>query len=296
MGILTLLSCKQMDWSKNLREPKFWLLAIAAAIAAVHLTLLSRSDNSDLFATSLLFWLAAGSLVWDNRDTYKFDSNLIPSLVGLLFMALIFVRVAFSPDSASSAWMLPFIATLGLGLLASGFKGLRQYWKELIIFGLLAIYPLLKLTLQAIDLSELTAMAATFNLSYLGFQVQRQGVFLVMPTSRVEVYGACSGIQSILQLLCISVLFLLMFPLRHRWQSVLTVVAAIVIAFVVNAMRVALMAILNNAGDKNAFDYWHLGQGSLIFSAIAVFFFGLFCWLAFLRSPQKPDSGTQENA
>lgn len=286
-----------MDWSEKLREPKFWLLAIAAAVAAVHLTLLSRADNSDIFATSLLFWLAAGSLIWDNRDTYKLDSSLVPSLVGVGLLGLILLRIIFAPNSASSAWLLPLIATLSLGLLASGFRGLRQYWKPLVIFGLLAIYPLLKLTLQAIDLSELTAMAAAFNLSYLGFPVQRQGVFLIMPTSRVEVYGACSGIQSILQLLCIAVLFLLMFPLKHRWQGALTVVAAVVIAFVVNALRVALMAILNNAGDKNAFDYWHLGQGSLIFSAIAVFVFGLFCWLVFLRSPsQKPNSGAQENA
>lgn len=286
-----------MDWSQKLQEPKFWLLAIAAAVAAVHLTLLSRTDNSDIFATSMLFWLAAGSLIWDNRETYKFDSSLIPSIVGLLLLALILLRVVGSPDSTSSAWILPFIGTLSIGLLASGFKGLRQYWKEFIIFGLLAIYPLLQLTLQAIDLSELTAMAASFNLSYLGFPVQRQGVFLVMPTSRVEVYGACSGIQSILQLLCISVLFLLMFPLKHRWQQVLTVVAAVAIAFSVNAARVALMTILNNSGDKNAFDYWHLGQGSLIFSAIAVFIFGLFCWLVFLRTPSaKPDSGAQENA
>jgi cyanoexosortase A len=286
-----------MDWSQKLQEPKFWLLAIAAAVAAVHLTLLNRADNSDIFATSLLFWLAAGSLIWDNRDIYQFGSSLIPSLVGVLLLGLILLRITFTPDSVSSAWILPLLATVSLGLLASGFKGLRQYWKQLVIFGLLAIYPLLKLTLQAIDLSELTAMAAAFNLSYLGFPVQRQGVFLIMPTSRVEVYGACSGIQSILQLLCISVLFLLMFPLRHRWQTVLTVVSAVVIAFVVNALRVALMAILNNAGDKNAFDYWHLGQGSLIFSAIAVFVFGLFCWLAFLRTPaQKPDSGAQENA
>lgn len=285
-----------MDWSKNLQEPKFWLLAIAAAVAAVHLTLLNRINDSDIFAISVLFWLAVGSLIWDNHSTFKLDSSLVASLVGLLLIGLIMLRTMLSPDSASSVWVMPLIAMTGLGLLASGFQGLRQYWKELIIFGLLAIYPALKLALQAIDLSELTAMAASFNLSYLGFPVQRQGVFLVMPTSRVEVYGACSGIQSILQLLCISVLFLLLFPLRHRWQRVLTVGMAVVVAFSVNALRVALMAILNNGGNKEAFHYWHEGQGSLIFSAIAVFVFGFFCWLFFLRtSPQKPDSGAQEN-
>lgn len=281
-----------MDWSRTLKEPRFWLLAIAVAIAIVHLSLLSRIDDSDLFATSALFWLAAGSLIWDSRETFDFNSGIFASLVGLVILALVLLRSSFSPDSVSTAWALPFIATVGLGLLASGFKGLRQYWKALVIFGLLAVYPLLKLTLQAIDLSEITAMAGAFNLSYLGFPVQRQGVFLVLPKSRVEVYGACSGIQSILQLLSISVLFLLLFPLRTHWQKAVCVGSAVIIAFVVNSFRVALMAILNNGGDKNAFEYWHTGNGSLIFSAIAVLIFGGFCWFAFLRqTPSTPESG-----
>lgn len=289
-----------MDWSQTLKTPKFWLLAIAGAIAAVHLTLLSRIDNSDIFAMSALFWLATGSLIWDRQDDLQLESQLLPSLVGMGLIGLILLRVSATPDTAFAIWMLPLIGLSGLGLLASGFKGLRQYWRELLIFGLLAAYPLLQMSLRAIDLSELTAMAAAFNLSYLGFPVVRQGVFIVLPpASRVEVYGACSGLQSILQLLCISVLFLLMFPLKHRWQQVVTVIAAIAIAFIVNSFRVSLMAFLNSGSDKNAFDYWHVGQGSLIFSAIAVFLFGLFCWVCFLRTAPPPtptDSGAQENA
>lgn len=286
-----------MDWSQTLKQPKYWLLALVAAIAAIHLTLLSRIDNSELFATCLLFWIAAGSLIWDRYETLNLESNWVASLLGTLIVIGMLTRVGSSPDSASSAWALPLVAGLGTGLLASGFKGLRQYWREFIIFGLLAVYPLLRLTLEAIDLSEITAKAASFMLWYSGFPVRLQGVFLLMPTSRVEVYGACSGIQSILQLLSISVLFLLMFPLRSHIQKVLCVVAAVVIGFVVNALRVALMAILNNAGDKNAFDYWHEGQGSLIFSAIAVLVFGCFCWFFFLRNPnQKTDSGAEGNA
>ncbi len=286
-----------MEWSQTLKEPKYWLLALVAALAAIHLTLLSRVDNSELFATCLLFWIAAGSLVWDRYQTLNLESHWIASLLGALIVIGMVTRVGVSPDSASSGWALPLVAGLGTGLLASGFKGLRQYWREFIIFGLLALYPLLRLTLEAIDLSEITAKAASFVLWYSGFPVRLQGVFLQLPKGRVEVYGACSGIQSILQLLSISVLFLLMFPLRSHIQKVLCVVAAVAIGFVVNALRVALMAILNNAGDKNAFDYWHEGQGSLIFSAIAVLIFGAFCWFFFLRKPDpKTDPGAQENA
>lgn len=286
-----------MDWSRTLQEPKFWLLAIAAALAAIHLSLLGRVNDSEMFATCILFWLVAGSLLWDEHEALKLESGLASTLVGLMILVFTLLRSTFSPDSLSTAWMFPCIAAFGLSLIAAGFRGLRQFWKQLVIFSLLASYPLLRLSLQAIDLSELTAMTAHFNLLYLGFPVQREGVFLVMQTSRVEVYGACSGIQSILQLLSISILFLLMFPLRSHLQKALCVLAAILIAFIINSLRVALMAILNNAGDKNAFNYWHEGNGSLIFSAIAVLIFGLFSWFFFLRSSsQSLSSGVDENA
>jgi cyanoexosortase A len=286
-----------MDWSQTLKEPKYWLLALVAALAAIHLTLLSRGDNSELFATCLLFWIAAGSLIWDRYQTLNLESNLFASVLGAVIVIGMITRASLSPDSVSSACALPLVAGLGTGLLASGFKGLRQYWREFIIFGLLAVYPLLRLTLEAIDLSEITAKAASFMLWYSGFPVQLKGVFLYLPKGSVQVYGACSGIQSILQLLSISVLFLLMFPVRSHIQKVLCVVAAVIIGFVVNALRVALMAILNNTGNKNAFYYWHEGQGSLIFSAIAVLVFGCFCWFFFLRKPdQKTDSGAEGNA
>jgi cyanoexosortase A len=287
----------KMELSKRLQEPKFWLLAIVAAIAALHLTLLSRIDDSDMFATSILFWVAAGSLVWDKHDTLMLESKPLPTVLGLLMLAFILLRTALSGDSVSSAWAIPLISALAVGLLASGFKGLKQYWKELLIFGLLAIYPFLKLLLQIVDLSEITAKTASAMLWYVGFNVQRQGVFLILPTSRVEVYGACSGLQSILQMLAISVLFLLMFPIRSHVKKTLCVVIALLIGFLVNAIRVALMVILNNAGNKSAFDYWHEGDGSLVFAAIAVLIFGGFCWLTFLRqSSQTPDSGAKGNA
>ncbi|NJP09054.1 MAG: cyanoexosortase A [Leptolyngbyaceae cyanobacterium RU_5_1] len=291
-----------MDLSRYL-EPKFWLLAIAAALVALHLTLLSHADDTELFATSVLFWVAAGSLLWDKYQTVTLQSGVISSAIGSLMLILLGLRVASSPDSSSSGWAFPLVAAIGLGLLASSAKGLRQYWKELTIFGLLAIYPFLELTLQSIDLSEITAKAATLILGYLGLEVQRQGVFLnilghgATVSSRVQVYGACSGIHNMLQMLNISVLFLLMFPVRSHLQKMLCVGVAIAIGFVINSIRVALMAILNNAGDKYAFDYWHEGTGSLMFSAIAVLLFGCFCWFAFLRQPtQKPDSGAEGNA
>jgi cyanoexosortase A len=131
---------------------------------------------------------------------------------------------------------------------------------------------------------------------YTGFEVKRQGLFLFLPTGRVEVYGACSGLHSVLQMLNISVLFLLLFPVRSHLQKLFCILFAVVLGFFVNAIRVALMAILIAFSNKQAFEYWHGGDGSLVFSMISVLLFGCFCWFVFLRTPQKPlDTGAQTN-
>jgi cyanoexosortase A len=131
---------------------------------------------------------------------------------------------------------------------------------------------------------------------YIGFDVRREGLSLLLPTGRVDVYGACSGIQSMLQMLYISVLFVLLFALRSRVQQFLTVGLAVLIGFLVNAARVGLMAVLVAFSQKDAFDYWHTGNGSLIFAAIAVALFGSFCWFAFLRTtPSVTDTGNSSN-
>jgi cyanoexosortase A len=287
-----------MDWVERLREPKYWLLGITAAVAALHLTLINHANNQELFATAALFWLVAGSLLWDKQETLKLISSPIASLVGAALVAFFLFRSASPSDSELILSGLPFLAVLGVALLASGFTGLRQYWRELLIFGLLAFNPVVKLILNAINLPLLTAKAATFLLWYSGFQVRREELFLLLPTGRVEVYGACSGVQSILQMLNIGVLFLLMVPTPLRWgQKILCLVMAVLVGFIVNALRVALMAILVAFSQKGAFQFWHDGQGSLIFSVISVLVFGGLCWLAFLRtSPNKSDPGAPANA
>ncbi|HEY9617004.1 MAG TPA: cyanoexosortase A [Microcoleaceae cyanobacterium] len=276
-----------MDLPIRLQEPRFWFLSSAAAFAALHLTLVNRTGNSELLTTSLLFWVVVASLIWEQRHSLTFHGNLVTGAIGATLVGMTLLRSAALPDASTFLHLLPFVCFLGLALLASGLDGLRQYWKEILIFGLLAIQPVLEIFLQAINLSHLTAMTAAFLLKYMGFIVERDGIFLNMPTGRVEVYDACSGIQSTLQMLNISVLFLMMFPLRTRLHRILCLSVGVLIGYLVNALRVALMAILVAFSNRQAFEYWHGGDGSLIFSALAVALFGGFCWFTFLRNSNQ---------
>ena len=62
----------------------------------------------------------------------------------------------------------------------------------------------------------------------------------------------------------------------NKTQKGLLLVGAIIIGFTINGVRVALMAILVSSYNQEAFKYWHIGNGSLIFSTITVLTFGLY--------------------
>lgn len=260
---------------------KYWLLGIAAALITLHLSLTCRSASTDLMSTSFLFWIAVSSLVWKKRDTLNLESDVFSSIFGALLISLLLFKSMYLSGYDHFIRILPFLSVLGLGLLASGVRGLKQYWQELLLLVFLAVPPgLLSLF---IDISVLTAKFAAFVLWLLGFEVSRQGVNVVLPTGFVEVYHGCSGVLVMLQLLGLAFILLVMFPTTLS-QKILVPVVAIILAFVVNGVRVALMAVLVASYNQEAFKYWHVGDGSLIFSIIAVLIFGFFCHFMLLQT------------
>lgn len=80
-------------------------------------------------------------------------------------------------------------------------------------------------------------------------------------------------------LLGLSVLGLVMFPLKGWFKQILVPLVGLVLGFLANVIRVALMAIFA-ASNKAAFDLWHTGEGSYVFAFLAVLLLGLFYrWL-----------------
>ncbi|MEM8778093.1 MAG: cyanoexosortase A [Cyanobacteria bacterium P01_G01_bin.49] len=265
----------QLPSTSFLTSSQFCLLATGSGLLAIHLTLSYRSGNSSSFALSLLFWLAVTSSVWNQRHRLKLKSGFFPSFLGLLMIAILLIRSLTLP-TPSFLGVFPFLSFLALGLLASGFKGLNQYWRELTVLFFLRL-PEVFLE-PIIDISFLSAKFATLILWYAGFDVYRQGTEVLLPNGGVNVTISCSGFGAILHLLGLAVLFLVMFPLEGLKKKIIVPLVAISIAFIVNGFRVVLLAIFANAHNQKALNLWHTGEGSLVFSLISVILFGLFCY------------------
>ena len=281
-----------MNWIIELKEPKYWLLGIGAALVGLHLSQLGQAPNDDLQFLSIVLWLVVGSLVWEKKDTFDLKSGLFGTFFGISLIVIVLAR-SISP-AGYQFYLLPFLSLLGLCLLASGFRGLYQYYKELIIIGLLTLHPFFVSMLKAIDLPTLTTKFGAFGLNLLGFEAIREGVFIQLPTGAVEVYEACSGVESIIQMFNIAVIFLLLVP-TNTIQKIICLVLGITLGFVVNGARVVLLALLVAWSERDAFNFWHEGNGSLVFSMISTGIFMLIVWLAFLRNEEiDSDSGEWE--
>lgn len=265
-------------------DPQYWLAGIGAGLIAINLTLTWRGDNVEVLGNNFMFLGAAGFLIWEKREKLKLESSFPATMLGLALVAIVLIKSSAISGYDVFLRVSPLISGIGLALIASGFQAWKQYWQELTLL----IFPVISpgLLLKVFDVSLITAKFSTFILWYLNFPVKNNGSYIILPTGVVDVYFGCSGYSSMIQLLGLSVLFLFMFPTTKK-QKIYLPILAVTIGFVVNAIRVALMAYLVAYSTDKAFDYWHQGDGSLIFSMIAVAIFGFFCWLFVLREDDK---------
>lgn len=267
-------------------SPAFLLLVLSAAIIAIHLTLIFKIGSSDRQITSMLFWATAAYLIWERHEKLQFQTGVVASTLGSIAILLLLLKcTGYCEESFLIGY--PFIASIALALLASGFRGLRSYWREILLLFFAGIPEVLMAKFT--DPSPITAQFASSMLWYSGLPVTRNGIYLMLPGGSVQVYSGCSGVVAMTQLLGMAVLFLMLLPLPWKWyQKLIIPVAAVAIGFLVNAMRVSLMAILVSQRQMAAFDYWHDGSGSLVFSVIGTGFLVLLVWLLIKVFDPKP--------
>ena len=275
------------------RQRWFWLVALAALAAAVYLGLLERINDTSNIGMSGLFLLGACSLIWDDRRKLTLETDLPSTLLGggLVLLTLIYSNYLlgldsnhFSSEVATKEFFIcrvsPFISLGGVALLASGFQNLRQFWRPLAIVAAMGIPSVFFINLS--DISPITARFSHFLMLYGGIEaVLRDNIYIYLslgPNTQgaVKVYEACSGIEAMNYLFSLSLMCLIMFPLKSRKLMIATPIIALIMGFVINSFRVVLMAILTALQNTTAFDYWHDGRGSLTFGMAAVLALGGF--------------------
>ncbi len=141
-----------------------------------------------------------------------------------------------------------------------------------ILFLLLAI-PIPFVDIVAPPTQVISAVSSASLASISGIPVQREGLVLNMPTGKFEVAIECSGINSIISLLMISIIyaFILEGSLLMKFTIVLS---SIPLALIGNILRiVSILTVANKYGQETALNYFHDFSSLLLFSIALI---GLF--------------------
>jgi exosortase len=204
-------------------------------------------------------------IAWLKKDeilatTYK---PFLPGLVvvvlgGLQLMAATLGVELFLARTA-------FIVSLGGILLTmGGWKLLKDLGFPLFLLCFMVPLPSIIYNQITFPLQLLASQIAEHTLSAVGIPVLRDGNILELPSQRLSVVEACSGIRSLLSLTFLSLVYGYFFD-NKTWMRWVLLVLTVPIALTANAFRVTITGILSEVNPELAQGLFHSLEGWVIF-------------------------------
>ncbi|WP_094554077.1 archaeosortase/exosortase family protein [Synechococcus sp. 1G10] len=267
-------------------------LTLLAGLASTQLTLLMRAGMAPFAIMASLSWLGGGLLLVEQED--KDDvlelgrilrRRLFPGVLLLLWALLVLSFAARLYDPLLH--LVPVASLLGLALALGARWRSRLVLELTVIALLLPAQVLINRFLPTAQLAAVTAWVSAFLLWLVGQPALSEGDRIVMQEQILVVDASCTGVNTMALCLAATLLLVLLIPPPSwRWGRSATVaimaMLALVLAFAVNAIRVALLGLTTHDppkawyGSLMSFDFWHDGGGSNLFSLTAM---GLVCGL-----------------
>ena len=259
----------------QLESPNFWLLTVTGLLIALNWHLVKYDF------LYLIFWIAALSITWQNKNNRSFSSNFFSTSIGSFLISWMLFRCIISNNNTDIlVRAYPLISLLGICLLASKVSKIFQYWREIVIVSLTSIpFEHIFTWLSPTDsVSVLDAKLSRIILWYLGFNVHQIDNIVYLPTGSIQIANACSSFNLLWLMWQFSLVVCLCFSLKKS-QKIWLGIWANIIALFANGIRLCLMAILVANNHQEAFDYWHGTSGAEIFTTSAILLFALAYWL-----------------
>lgn len=256
--------------------PYVYFIAIACGFAMIHFLLINQSNNkSDDLIFTVLPWAGLIFLLWQKKEQINLESDYLSSIMGFLLIGLILMKsVNLFWFEASFIKVIPLLGIIGLLLITSGFKSLKNYAREIIILTIFIIPSdsLERIVNRVFQVNVLTAKMSTMFLWYSGIEVSSDGAIINFPDSSVFVDYPCTGVSSMLILLKLSILAICVFNKSLKITIFLTFIS-IIIGFFLGVIRASILALIIK--DTELFNYWHGDDGGSIFAMISMGVFAL---------------------
>ena len=157
-----------------------------------------------------------------------------------------------------------------------GVAGLRTAWFPLLFLAFAIPAPGFVIDDLTAPLKHLAATLSTASLAEVGLPVAREGVTIMVAQYQLLVEDACSGMNSLVGLTAISLLYIYLRRRASPLYAVLLAAFVIPIAIAANVVRIITLILITYAfGDEVAQSFIHMAAGLLLFGTALLLVFAL---------------------
>jgi cyanoexosortase A len=282
--------------NSSFKDQNFLSLVILGLVFAIYLRIYWRcnEDINRVFVLGIIYACFFFKF-YQKQNKISFSSSLGSQLVGLLIIFIPLVRsrlILFIEEGSAFQYisiLFVLISVIGYIILIIGFKGLKQFKKELIFLSIASVLlPFINIVVSIVGnsikdnfLTIISAKFATFFLWYLGFNPVNQASMINVNGGAIDVIWGCTGWHLFMILLQLSCCVLFLFRSSFK-NPLFPFIISFCISFFLSIIRLIIMALVIK--DKVAFDYWHHGQGSSLFTSASMV---LFWAIIFFKLPSS---------
>ncbi len=257
-----LLNIKPMSWLK--------IALYAVLLLGIYFStltwLVTKDWERESYSYCYLIPFVVLYLIWSKKDEYA-ALPAMPSWKGLV--PILLGTVMFWIGNLGGEFLTLYIS---LWLILVGIIWMHIGWHKIktiafALFFMLTMFPVPhfihdKVTLK---LKLISSKLGVAMIQLYGMPAYREGNVIDLGFTRLQVVDACSGLNSLISLLVLSLLLVYFFR-AHIWKRLFLFFSAIPLAILTNSMRITLTSILfKYFGQKAAEGFFHGFSGLLIF-------------------------------
>lgn len=228
--------------------------------------------HNEYYSHGFLILIVSTYIIWNMREGLKTiekkQSNIgLGFIVGGILLQIFSVQWTIRSLSGISL----LLTITGIVIYIYGWEVLKKIKFPLILM-LLAI-PVPFIETIATPIQTISAISSAEIAQKIGLPIHRDELIIYLPNASFEIGLSCSGINSIISLFAIGIIFAFMLE-GSRLMKTTIIISAIPLALTGNIIRIVSILIIGNKyGQEVALDYFHDFSSLLLFSIALI---GLF--------------------
>lgn len=257
--------------------------------------------EDDDYSHGLILPLVIAYMWWDQKEgiltKLKDSSEKISKLQSassylLIILGLLLLSLGYASQLSYFSWISFFPVTIGIIGLVFNFSVLSIFSGPFLL--LIMAKPLPDSVVVRIfwPLQVLAAKIGAYTLKVLGVPVYLSGNVIEIPSMKLMVEEACSGMRSVMALLTLSFI-MIFFSQLNKLGKIALVVSSVLLAIALNVFRVSLTGVLAHFYDPEAATgFFHEFSGLLVFLVGLPFIFSFSTFLSkFKWTKSKVEDG-----